>query len=54
MTNTLSDFAHQFIGVVVASLIPVVLTAFFSIPLNLGGHPGEVRVYVAQVSRHMT
>ena len=37
------SFARQFAGAVVAALIPVVLVAFWSVPFNLGGHPGEVR-----------
>lgn len=36
-------FAHQFIGVVIAALVPVVLAAFITIPYNIGGHPGEAR-----------
>jgi hypothetical protein len=47
-------FLSQYIGVVFASLVPVVLTAFLSIPLNLGGHPGEIRSAEATVNRHMT
>ena len=43
-----------FTGVVIATLVPVLLTAFMSIPLSLGGHPGELRM-VSQLSpSHMT
>lgn len=48
------SFLRQFACAVVAALIPVVLVAFWSIPLNLGGHPGEVRVATMQTPAHMT
>jgi hypothetical protein len=48
------SFARQFIGVVVAALIPVVLVAFLCIPFILGGHPGEPRALSPQASSHMT
>jgi hypothetical protein len=48
------SFARQFIGVVVAALIPVVLTAFLCIPFILGGHPGEPRASTPEASGHMT
>lgn len=48
------SFARQLIGVVVAALIPVVLTAFLCIPFILGGHPGEPRALVPEASGHMT
>ena len=38
---------------VVAALIPVVLVAFWSIPFNFGGHPGEVRA-ATTTATHMT
>ena len=41
MQPTLRPFIHQFTGVVLASLVPVILTAFLSIPLSLGAHPGR-------------
>ena len=47
-------FVRQFVGVVAAALIPVVLVTFCSIPFNLGGHPGEARVATASTSTHMT
>lgn len=47
-------FARQFAGVVIASLFPVVLTAFLTIPMNLGGHPGEARPVDAQRFGHPT
>jgi hypothetical protein len=44
MQTSLRLFVRQFIGVVIATLVPVVLVAFMSIPMALGGHPGESRV----------
>ncbi len=43
MKNAQHDFAAQFLRVVLATLVPVILVAFTSIPFNLGGHPGEAR-----------
>jgi hypothetical protein len=48
------SFARQFIGVVVAALIPVVLVAFLCIPSILGGNPGEPRALSPDASMHMT
>ena len=47
-------FVRQYVGVVLAALVPVVVTAFLSIPVNLGGHPGEVRSAQAAAAVHMT
>ena len=47
-------FVRQYLGVVLAALVPVVVTAFLSIPVNLGGHPGEVRSAQAAAAVHMT
>ena len=46
-------FIRRWLGVVAATLLPVVITAFISIPLNLGGHPGEAR-NVVESAQHMT
>ena len=54
MHPDLRTFLHQFRGVVFATLLPVVLTAFLSIPLNLGGHPGDARSVDAMANLHMT
>jgi hypothetical protein len=51
---SLHQFPRQCLAVVVAALLPVILTAFLSIPFNLGGHPGDVRAVDATVTRHMT
>jgi len=47
------SFVRQFAGTVVATLVPVVLVAFWSIPFNLGGHPGEAGAAMPS-STHMT
>jgi hypothetical protein len=54
MKSILSPFARQYLGVVAASVLPVVLTAFLSIPLSLGGHPGEARVAQDAGQMHMS
>lgn len=54
MHPALRLFTHQFTGVVVATLVPVLLTAFMSIPLNLGVHPGELRAVSELSLPHMT
>lgn len=41
MRSTSFHFARQFVGVVIAALVPIVVTVFLTIPFNLGGHPGE-------------
>ncbi|MEY2689863.1 MAG: hypothetical protein RL375_4062 [Pseudomonadota bacterium] len=47
-------FLRQFTGIVLLTLVPVILTAFLSIPFNLGRHPGETPPQVTDMSRHMT
>jgi hypothetical protein len=42
MDTSLRLFIQQFTGVVLATLVPVILVAFMSIPFILGGHPGEL------------
>lgn len=41
MDPRLLHFARQWAAVALASLAPVVFSAFVSIPLALGHHPGE-------------
>ena len=53
MPSPKHSFVHQFVGAVLASLAPVVFIAFLSVPLSLGGHPGEARTASAN-SQHMT
>ena len=54
MDTSLRMFVSQFVGVVAAALVPVILVAFLAIPFNLGGHPGEPRPAEAPVGLHMT
>jgi hypothetical protein len=54
MHPSIHQFAGQFARAVAAALIPVVLTAFLSIPYNLGGHPGEGRPVDRTNDAHMT
>ena len=54
MNSSLRLFIRQFLGVLLASLVPVVLVAFLSIPYSLGGHPGDDRTLATPVSQHMT
>jgi hypothetical protein len=54
MNTALRHFIHQYLLVVLLALMPVMLTAFLSIPLSLGGHPGEPRNGQPPPSAHMT
>lgn len=54
MDTSLRLFIRQFMGVVLATLIPVVLTAFLSMPYILRGHPGEIPAAEVAVARHLT
>ena len=55
MDPNLKTFVFSFARVVVLSLLPVMMVAFFSIPLVLGHHPGESQDGTTGiVSRHMT
>lgn len=48
-----TSFSRQLLAAVLAALVPVVLTAFLSIPFNLGGHPGETRAAELPMLHHM-
>jgi hypothetical protein len=54
MNTALRNFTRQYLGVVFLTLVPVVLTAFLSIPYTLRGHPGDDRSAMSTVSTHMT
>jgi hypothetical protein len=54
MQPTLRLFVQQYLGTVCAALMPVVMTAFFSIPFALNGHPGDAVGADAVVESHMT
>ncbi len=38
----LQGFLRRYLGVVAITLVPVIFTAFISMPLSLARHPGEV------------
>ena len=54
MHPVLHTFIRQYFAIMCAALVPVVLTAFLSIPFSLGGHPGDPRIAVVAVTQHMT
>jgi hypothetical protein len=54
MHQELSRFAAQWLRVAAIALLPVIATAFVTIPWNLGGHPGERASVAAAGDRHMT
>lgn len=54
MNSSLRMFINQYVGVVLATLVPVILIAFMSIPVTLGGHPGEIYAASAPLAQHMT
>jgi hypothetical protein len=55
MNTSLKNFLHQYLGVVLATLIPVILIAFLSIPVTLGGgHADDFFAANAPVAQHMT
>ena len=56
MNQDLRNFLADVGRVCLMALTPVVLTAFLSIPMNLGGHPGEAWTTARSVAiaQHMT
>jgi hypothetical protein len=54
MHPELHTFLRQLAGVILATLVPVVLTAFVSMPMQLGQHPGEAGPAGARTVIHMT
>ena len=54
MHPALRLFIREYLRIVCVALVPVVATAFLSIPFSLGGHPGEPRVAEALIEQHMT
>lgn len=56
MNADLKSFAIEWVRVAAATLVPVVLTAFVSMPQTLGRHPGEpcATSACAELQRHMT
>ncbi len=53
-TSLPTPLATRLLLAVAGALAPVALTAFLSIPYNLGNHPGEARVADAATQGHMT
>jgi hypothetical protein len=53
MNTSLRLFISQYLGVVIATLMPVILVAFLSIPFSLGGHPGDARPASTAAAWHL-
>lgn len=54
MHPVLRAFVRQYLAVVAAALVPVVLTTFLSVPMSLGTTPGDHETASVSVERHMT
>ena len=54
MDHALRAFVSDLLGVVGMALVPVVVTAFLSVPYTLNRHPGEPLQPDSVVHRHMT
>lgn len=54
MNTELQTFLARLAGVVTLALVPVVITAFVSMPFSLSRHPGEPALTAQADSRHMT
>ena len=54
MSADLGIFAAQMARTILMALVPVILTAFVSMPLALERHPGEVTSAGPSVEKHMT
>jgi hypothetical protein len=54
MNPDLKDFAVQWLRVALMALVPVVITAFVSMPLSLERHPGEGVAASKLTPQHMT
>lgn len=48
------DFLASLAGTVAMTLVPVVLIAYLSMPINLGRHPGEPLLDANAPAAHMT
>ncbi len=53
MDASLRLFISQYLGVVIATLMQVILIAFLSIPFGLGGHPGDARPASTAAAWHL-
>ena len=54
MNTDLKNFVVAYLRVVVMALVPMVLTAFLSIPYSLGGNPGDPYARAQSSDQHMT
>lgn len=56
MQTDLSSFVSHLMGVIAMTLVPVIFTAFVSMPLSLNRHPGERMVAPSPsvAAQHMT
>ena len=54
MDKDLACFWRHWLRIVVMALVPVVFTAFVTIPFNLGGNPGERAHAQAPGERHVS
>jgi hypothetical protein len=54
MNRDLACFYRHWLRVVLMTLVPVVFTAFVTIPYNLGGNPGQVAVAPAPGEHHVS
>lgn len=54
MNADLKNFVSAYLRVVVLALVPLVLTAFLTIPYALGANPGESVARAHTSAQHMT
>lgn len=54
MRRKLESFPSALLSVVLGTLLFVMSVAFISIPISLGGHPGETMTLAAKASFHPT
>ncbi len=54
MDHALKGFVADVLGVVGMTLVPVIVTAFLSVPFTLNRHPAEPPEPATLVDRHMT
>lgn len=54
MNPDLRQFIAQWLRTALMAGIPVILTAFLSIPLSLGAHPGDPGASGRDAPTHMT
>ena len=54
MHPELRRFLAQLARTVVATLVPVLLVTFISVPVNLGRHPGDAVAHAPAPAQHMT